>query len=204
MNTNIKAIIEGLLFIYGDDGISLLEIQDVLDTIKPNDIKQAIIDLNKKYQDDETCALSIQVFGNHKYRMQTKPELHEHFAKLEKQENNRKLSQSTIEVLSIIAYKGPISKSQIDFLRNSDSAYQMYKLREKKIIKVAKKDENTRANLYTITDNFFKIFNLQGGIESLPTISDEEIDKLIEQQEIEQKQENQHLFDQVEDFDIEQ
>ncbi|AEM68764.1 SMC-Scp complex subunit ScpB [Mycoplasma putrefaciens] len=198
---NIKAIIEGLLFIYGDEGISLVEIQNVLESIKPNEIKQAIIDLNKKYLADEDSALSIQVFAKNKYRMQTKPELHSYFAKLEKFQENRKLSRSTIEVLSIVAYKGPISKSEIDNLRNSDSAYQMYKLREKKLIKAIKKDPVTRANLYTITDNFFKIFNLEKGLEELPSISDQEIQEIIDQQ-TKQDNENQDLFGQVEDFDL--
>lgn len=169
MNKNIKAIIEGLLFIYGDEGISLLDFQNVLEDKRPADIQEIILELQKLYSENDDCAFSIQKFGKNKYRLQTKPELHEYFAKLEIVKNNTRLSPSCIEVLSVITYKGPITKNQIDEMRDADSSYQFYKLRDRKLIKAVGKTE-TGANLYTITDNFFKLFNIQGGFEALPQI----------------------------------
>ncbi|QVK08824.1 SMC-Scp complex subunit ScpB [Mycoplasma mycoides] len=204
MNQQYSAIIEGLLFIYGDDGVSLLDIQTVLDNLKPTEIKEIIIELNKKYLSDPSSAFCIQTYKKNNYRLQTKPELHEYFAKLEQYNENKKLSHSTIEVLSIIAYKQPITKQQIDEIRNVDSTYQLYKLREKKLIKVVGKDlENNRSNLYGITDNFFKVFNIKGGIEELPTISDDDIKQAIENNnEIKQEQQNLDLYGNIDDFNL--
>lgn len=169
MNSNIKAVVEGLLFVYGDDGISLLDLQNVLEDVRPVVIQEAILDLEKKYSSDPDCAFSIQKFGKNKYRLQTKPELHEYFAKLELEVNNSRLSNSSIEVLSIIVYKGPISKHNIEAIRQAECSYQIYRLRQKKLIKAVAKT-STGANLYTITDNFFKLFNITGGMEALPQI----------------------------------
>ncbi|PPE06787.1 SMC-Scp complex subunit ScpB [Mesoplasma corruscae] len=169
MNSSMKSIIEGLLFVYGEEGISLLEIQNVLEDKRPVDIQEVILELEKSYKASEDCAFSIQKFGKNKYRLQTKPELHEYLAKLEATKSISRLSPSCVEVLSIITYKGPISKNSIDEIREADSSYQFYKLRDKKLIKAVGKSE-TGANLYSITDNFFKLFNIQGGMESIPQI----------------------------------
>ncbi|ATZ21088.1 SMC-Scp complex subunit ScpB [Mesoplasma coleopterae] len=169
MNNNIKAIVEGLLFVYGDEGISLLDLQNVLEDVRPVTIQETILELEKKYSSDVDSAFSIQKFGKNKYRLQTKPELHEYFAKLELEVNNSRLSNSSIEVLSIIVYKGPISKHDIELIRQAECSYQIYRLRQKKLIKAVGKT-STGANLYTITDNFFKLFNITGGFEALPQI----------------------------------
>ncbi|AVN60548.1 SMC-Scp complex subunit ScpB [Mesoplasma entomophilum] len=169
MNNNIKAIVEGLLFVYGDEGISLLDLQNVLEDVRPVTIQETILELEKKYSSDADSAFSIQKFGKNKYRLQTKPELHEYFAKLELEVNNSRLSNSSIEVLSIIVYKGPISKHDIELIRQAECSYQIYRLRQKKLIKAVGKT-STGANLYTITDNFFKLFNITGGFEALPQI----------------------------------
>ncbi|ATQ35729.1 chromosome condensation and segregation factor B [Mesoplasma entomophilum] len=169
MNNNIKAVVEGLLFVYGDEGISLLDLQNVLEDVRPVTIQETILELEKKYSSDVDSAFSIQKFGKNKYRLQTKPELHEYFAKLELEVNNSRLSNSSIEVLSIIVYKGPISKHDIELIRQAECSYQIYRLRQKKLIKAVGKT-STGANLYTITDNFFKLFNITGGFEALPQI----------------------------------
>ncbi|WP_031543023.1 SMC-Scp complex subunit ScpB [Mesoplasma photuris] len=176
-----KAIIEGLLFLNGDDGISLLDIQTVLEEIKPNDIKTMIDELDQKYANDPESVYSIQTFAKTKFRLQTKSEFHEYFAKLEFTQDQRKLSNSSVEVLSIVAYKGPISKSAIDAIRGTDSSYAVYKLKERNLIRVSGKDDSIgRSNLYSITDNFFKLFNLVGGKEVLPTIDEDELQSMID------------------------
>lgn len=194
-NQELMAIIEGILFIHGDDGISLLNLETVLDTEKPSAIKNAIEMLEKKYETDLGSSFSIQKFSTNKYRLQTKPHLHSWFAKLEIAQSQSKLSASSIEVLSIIAYKGPIAKSEIDNIRGTDCAYQVYKLKERNLIRsVGKDEENGRANLYSITDNFFKLFNLIGGKESLPQITDEEIEQAFAAEQSKEEQSNKNIF----------
>ncbi|WP_026389687.1 SMC-Scp complex subunit ScpB [[Acholeplasma] multilocale] len=181
-NKEIQAIIEGILFIYGEEGISFSDLQNVLENEKSSAIKNAIQDLKVKYDNDEGSAFSIQNFGQNKFRLQTKPHLHEYFAKLEMAQSQSKLSNSSIEVLSIVAYKGPIAKSGIDEIRGVDSSYQVYKLKERNLIRVSGKSEEIgNANLYTITENFYKLFNLQGGLEVLPSIGEDELQNIIDE-----------------------
>ncbi|AUF83676.1 SMC-Scp complex subunit ScpB [Mesoplasma syrphidae] len=180
MSNNLKAIIEGLLFIYGDDGIALIDLQTVLENHKPSEIKLAVSELEEKYKSDDSSAFSIQRFGTNKLRLQTKEVLYEWFAKLEVAKEQSKLSKSSIEVLSIVAYKGPISKVGIDHIRGADSSYQVYKLKQRNLIRVTGKSEDLgRSNLYSITENFFKLFNLSGGKETLPLIGGEELQEII-------------------------
>ncbi|WP_025734637.1 SMC-Scp complex subunit ScpB [Williamsoniiplasma luminosum] len=204
MNKNkLMAIIEGMLFIYGDEGVALMDLETVLDHEKPSDIKEAIKSLEDKYLNDEASAFSIQKFSTNKYRLQTKKDLHEWFAKLEDVEVQSKLSVSSIEVLSIIAYKGPISKNQIDHIRGLDSTYQIYKLKDRKLIRSVGKTEETRANLYAITENFFKLFNLAGGKEILPKISDDEIQEEVVTKKAKHKTSGTGIFNAA-DFSEEQ
>jgi segregation and condensation protein B len=186
-NKELQAIIEGLLFIKGDDGISMDELQDALINQKPSEIRQVIDELNTKYAKDDSCAFSIQKFGGKKFRLQTKPILHQYLMKLANSEETHKLSNSIVEVLSIVAYQGPLTKGEIDDLRNSDSAYQLQKLRERKLVKaVGKSEENPRANIYQITENFYKIFNINGK-DDMPII---DLDEVKSSQEMFEDQES--------------
>lgn len=196
----LKAIIEAALFVHGDDGIDLMDLMTILPDAKPNDIKKVIEEMNESYAKDESSAFSIQKFGEHKYRLQTKPELFDQLAKLADVETKKELSRSALEVLSIVAYQGPIKKSKIDAIRTSDSSYQIQKLRDLDLIEVLGKDEeNPNANLYGITDNFYKMFNLKGK-EDLPEIN---FDEIPSAEELEQKKEqadknpNKGIFDVV-------
>jgi len=183
-NKELQAVIEGLLFVSGDDGLSLVTIQEVFPEEKPSVIRAAIDELIAKYAKDLTSALAVQKFGGNKFRMQTKPILHDYIAKLNLVEEHSKLSNSVVEVLSVIAYRGPITKGEIDDIRNADSAYQLQKLRDRKLVEATgKSEENPRANIYQITDNFFKIFNLNSKAD-IPVIDFNDIktsDDLIEE-----------------------
>lgn len=170
-NKQLQAIIEGLLFISGDDGIELGEIGQVLREEKPSTIKKVLAELTQKYAQDEASSFSIQKFNANKYRLQTKPEYNNYLARLRSTDQPHKLTPSAIEVLSIIAYEGPITRHEIDKIRKSDSTYQVQRLKEKQLIQVVGRNQTTKAGLYEVTDNFYKIFNLTNGKEDLPTIN---------------------------------
>ncbi|ATG97277.1 SMC-Scp complex subunit ScpB [Mesoplasma lactucae] len=183
----LEAIIEGMLFVNGDDGISLATLLEVLNEEKPSDIKKAIDALEEKYEKDEASALSIQRFDKNKYRLQTKTRYNEYLAKLSYVDQPRKLSPSMVEVLSIIAYQQPITKSKVDKLRNADSAYQIQRLKEKKLIKSIGKSENNNANLYVVTESFYKVFNLENGQDDLPAIDLSDLDLSSNQNQLKDK-----------------
>lgn len=165
----LMQVIEGLLFIYGDDGLSFNELATAMPNEKISVIKKAVDLLEEKYAKDASTALSIQKYGEKKLRLQTKRDIYDPLSKLVKWQSSGKLTSSAIEVLAVIAYRGPIAKTEIDELRQLDSSYQISRLRERSLIRVVGKNSN-RANLYVITDNFFKLFSLKDGLKELPQI----------------------------------
>ncbi|MCX8058898.1 MAG: SMC-Scp complex subunit ScpB [Spirochaetes bacterium] len=83
-----------------------------------------------------------------------------------------KLTQSQKEVLSLIAYKQPITKIEIDDLRGSDSSNQIKKLLELELIKISgKKDTPGKPSLYSTTENFLKMLGISS-LDELPDIKD--------------------------------
>ena len=81
-NQELQAIVEGLLFISGDDGIELAQIAQVLTEEKPSAIKKTIEALANKYNQDEASIFSIQKFNQNKYRLQTKSKYNNYLARL--------------------------------------------------------------------------------------------------------------------------
>ena len=74
----------------------------------------------------------------------------------------RKLSKSSLEVLTIVAFKGPITKTEIEEIRNTDVEHIMPVLLEKKLIKVVgKKKALGNPNLYEVTDDFYGYVGLK-------------------------------------------
>jgi len=173
-NQELQAIIEGLLFISGDDGIELGQIAQVLSEEKPSVIKKTIKALEDKYNQDEASIFSIQKFNQNKYRLQTKSKYNNYLARLKSIDQPHRLTPAAIEVLSIIAYDGPISRHEIDLVRKSDSTYQVQRLKEKHLIKVVARDRINRSAFYEVTDNFYKIFNLTNGKADLPSLNFDE------------------------------
>ncbi|ATZ16539.1 segregation and condensation protein B [Entomoplasma freundtii] len=171
----ILAIIEALLFLNGDEGLSLKTLETMLENEKPSTIKQALNNLQNKYRNDSSSAFAIQEFATNKYRLHTKQVLYPFLQKSEAIQSQNRLSITTIEVLAIIAYQGPITRAEIDLVRQLDSTYQLAKLKELRLIQVVGRKPETRANLYQVTDSFYKLFNLQDLATDLPEIDYEAI-----------------------------
>lgn len=170
-SNEILAIIEAILFLNGEDGVSLKTLEAILEDEKPSTLKRAVAELQTKYQNDQSSALAIQEFGQNKYRLHTKPELYPFLKKSETVQGPSRLSMSTLEVLAVIAYQGPLTRHDIESVRRSDSTYQLMKLKELNLIHVVGRKAETRANLYQVTDNFYKLFNLQDLAVDLPPVN---------------------------------
>ena len=86
------------------------------------------------------------------------------------------LTDTLKEVLSIIAYKQPITKVEIDNLRGADSSYSIRKLLEYELIKaIGKKEVPGRPTIYATTDNFLRVFGLSS-LDELPDLNDIDFD----------------------------
>ena len=156
MNLNSK--LESLLFVVGDDGLELKNILDILEIDESTVLK--ILDEIKQEFDKGNHGIVLEQFGN-KYKFVTKKENKEYIQRLIDTQEDTALSQSALEILAIIAYNEPITRTAIDAIRGVNSSYGVRKLVLKELIKeVGKSDLPGRPTLYGTTDRFLDYFGL--------------------------------------------
>ena len=166
----MKAVLEGLLFVVGDDGITIKEICNILD-INEDVAKELILSLKNDYLSEER-GLRIDYLGN-SLKLTTKKEHKEYYQKLIEESNNT-LSQSALETLAIIVYNEPITRIKVDEIRGIASAQMIRKLVAKGFIKECGRENIPgRPILYKTTDEFLDYFGLSSKDE-LPKIEEEE------------------------------
>lgn len=164
-----KAVLEGLLFVVGEDGLTFEQIEDVLD-ITEDEAKELLMELKKDYEEDNR-GLRIDFLGN-RFKLTTKFEHREYYQKLIENPETNFLSQSALETLAIIAYNEPITRVEIDKLRGVGSVQMVRKLVAKGFIKeVGRSDLPGRPILYETTSEFLDYFGL-ATIEDLPDMRD--------------------------------
>ena len=168
---NLEAILEGLLFVSGEDGISKDKIISILE-ITEDEADNLINKLLDNYNDDSR-GITIKKFGD-EYKLVTKKEHAEYYKKLVDNEVSETLSNSALETLAIIAYNEPITRIAVDEIRGVSSAHIMRKLVFKNLIKeVGRSDLPGKPILYGVTDQFLDYFGLNS-TKDLPKIEFEE------------------------------
>ena len=164
-----KAVLEGLLFVVGEDGLTIDQIIDVLG-IEEEQAKAVLMELKKDYE-DENRGLRIDFLGN-RFKLTTKFEHRSYYQKLIENPDTNVLSQSALETLAIIAYNEPITRVEIDKLRGVGSVQMVRKLVAKGFIKeVGRSDLPGRPILYETTSEFLDYFGL-ATIDDLPDMRD--------------------------------
>lgn len=182
---NNLAVLEGLLFVVGEDGLTLEQIKEVLE-IDEETSKQLLKDLRSKYESDDR-GLRIDFLGN-RFKLTTKFEHKEYYQKLIENPNTNTLSQAALEVLAIIAYNEPITRIKVDEIRGVSSAQLVRKLVAKGFIKeVGRSDVPGKPIIYETTSEFLDYFGLPN-IDALPDMS-----KFIEET-TEEKDEETDLY----------
>ncbi len=162
-----KAVLEGLLFVVGEDGLTLEQIEDVLE-IDEETSKNLIMELKKDYEAEDR-GLRIDFLGN-RFKLTTKFEHKEYYQKLLENPETNTLSQAALETLAIVAYNEPITRMQVDAIRGVGSASILRKLVAKGFIKESGRSELPgRPILYETTNEFLDYFGLSS-IEDLPNI----------------------------------
>jgi segregation and condensation protein B len=175
---NLVGVLEGLLFVMGDEGVTLEEICNTL-KIDENKARELLTTLKNEYEKEER-GIKISFLGG-SFKLTTKKEHKEYYQSLII-ERESVLSQAQLEVLAIIAYNEPITRAEIDEIRGIASSYVIKKLLSKDLIKVSgKSDLPGRPNLYKTTKEFLDCFGLSS-INDLPTLV------------VEEKEEEQELF----------
>ena len=173
----MKAAIEGLIFISGDEGITKEGLVSILE-ISFEDLDKYLNELINDYNNGDR-GMQIKLFGN-VIKMMTKEIHKEYYQKLANLDDETILSQGALETLAIIAYNGPITRVSVDQIRGVNTSYLIRKLLDRDFIKdVGRSDAPGRPTLYKVSDKFLDYFGLSS-LDELPKInmdtSEEEID----------------------------
>ena len=154
----MKAVLEGLLFVVGEDDLTIEQIMDVLELDK-NESKELINELKKDYEDDNR-GLRISYLGN-RFKLTTKEEHKNYYQKLMENPITNKLSQAALETLAIIAYNEPVTRIKVDELRGVVSSQIVRNLVAKGFVKEAGRSNMPgRPILYETTNEFLDYFGL--------------------------------------------
>ena len=168
---NYKRIIETVLLAC-DNPISISRINYIIgdSDINDKDIVKIIEKLNNEYKENEK-GIYIDSVSNG-YQIRTLPEFHKYIRIANNNYSKYRLSKAALEVLSIISFKQPISKSDIENIRGVDCSGLIKKLLETKIIKIKGREKKIgKALLYSTTLLFLEIFGLNS-ITDLPKVSE--------------------------------
>ncbi|MGA9407986.1 MAG: SMC-Scp complex subunit ScpB, partial [Bacteroidota bacterium] len=190
--TELKEIVEALLFA-ADEPVTLETLRVVFDDmnrdssgaeqINPTgeEIREAIDSLNAEYAGLGRAYRIRQLAGG--YIFATEKKFAVWVGKLFKEKARRKLSQTAVETLAIIAYKQPITKSEVEFIRGVNADYIMKTLLEKNLATIVGRAHSPgRPLLYGTTPDFLKHFGLNE-ISDLPR--PREIEELLGETELE-------------------
>ncbi|WP_273714773.1 SMC-Scp complex subunit ScpB [Leuconostoc mesenteroides] len=162
--------IEALLFVSGDEGISVKNMS-IITGFDCSAIQGLLEELVLKYDTDLSSALQIRE-SDDVYRLVTKPELGGTVKQYFDSPVNATLSQAQLETLVIVAYKQPITRVEIDTIRGVQSSGTLQKLALRQLVhEVGRKDEPGRPIMFGTTDEFLDYFGLKS-IEELPPLPD--------------------------------
>ncbi len=178
---NLEPIVEGLLYMVGDDGIKVEQLAAVMK--KSIEDTEAILASIKAKYDEETYGIELVGYGKI-YKFITKREVAPYIQELFHTSKPNTLSQSALETLAIIAYKQPITRVEIEELRGVGADMMLRKLQARNLIREAgRSDAPGKPILYEVTEEFmdsFKLYTLNE-LPDLPEFNtDEESENLFE------------------------
>ena len=176
---NLKAVLEGLLFVAGDDGLTIDQVMNTMEIDKEK-ADSLIEDLGNDYNSNDR-GIKIDYLGG-KIKLVTKKEHASYYKKLFSDEETNTLSSSALETLAIIAYNEPVTRVLVDEIRGVSSVHIIRKLLFMNFIKeVGRSELPGRPILYGVTDEFLDYFGISSTKE-LPLI------------EVSEKEEETDLF----------
>lgn len=165
--TTLKALIEAMIFA-AHEPLSITQIKAIYQgenrtnearQLEADTIRQIVSELNNEYEKSDKPYRIVQIAGG--YQFATIASYAGWIGKLYREQGRRKLSQSGVETLCIIAYKQPITKSEIEKIRGVNCDYVLKALLEKELVAITGRAESVgRPLLYGTTRDFLKHFGL--------------------------------------------
>ncbi len=166
--------IESIVFV-SESPISFKEIKSCLEEtfetkFKKPALEKAIDELKEKYQEEHFSFEFLEIAGG--FQFLTKPSFHNSVGTLLRQNNKRRLSKAALETLSIIAYKQPVVKSEMEKIRGVSCDYSVQKLLEKELIAIVGRSEAPgRPLMYGTSEKFMDYFGLKS-LDDMPKPKD--------------------------------
>lgn len=180
--SHILSVLESLLFVSGEP-LSFNRLAKALH-VEEVAIREAAQVLAKKYTDDKERGLMV-ILHHNQVRIATKPENIEFVEELTKSALQESLSKAALEVLSIIAYRAPVSRAEIDAIRGVNCSFTLRNLLLRDLIEREGNPQDARGYIYRPSFRFLEALGL-GKVEELPdftTLSqDERLTTLLEKE----------------------
>lgn len=168
---SLTKIIESILF-SSPRPVSLKLFYKKLPEFPPEEIGNALRELVHEYTELQRSVEIVEVAGG--YQMRTRIDYRE-WVKRFVREKDVGLTKSVLETLSIVAYKQPVAKKEIDTIRGVDSTRAVKQLLERRLIEIAGRDGDTGKKLaFRTTDKFLETYGLNS-LEDLPTLKEIEL-----------------------------
>ena len=164
-------IVEALLFA-GEKPLSAEDLSAAFGADKPDDaqIGGALAELAERFRQEDRGIQLVEVAGG--FQFVTNPRLSEYLKKFYEERDKKKLPQATLETLSIIAYKQPVTRAEIEFIRGVNVDGAVKSLLDKGLVRITgRKEAPGRPMLYGTTREFLEHFGLKS-LEELPALAE--------------------------------
>lgn len=171
---NPEAVIEAILFAMGNS-VSISKLSDVLNMSK-TEVSDIIAIMQKNYNEDENRGITIvELDGS--VQMCSKTEMYEHLIKIATVPKHYTLTETVLETLSIVAYKQPVTRIEIEKIRGVNCDHAVNKLLEYGLIaEIGRLDAPGRPLLFGTTEEFLRSFGVKS-IEELPTVTADRLEE---------------------------
>jgi segregation and condensation protein B len=164
---NIKAVIEALLFT-SEKPLALEKIKEVLDNLGTDDIRSVLGELTSEYEKANRGIRITEIAGG--FQMVTPVEFAPFLKKLYKGRVIERLSRPALETLAIIAYKQPVTRFEIEAIRNVNVDGVVKNLLDRDLVRISgRKKAPGRPHIFSSTRQFLEYFGLKS-LEELPKI----------------------------------
>jgi len=175
----LESIIEAILFTMGDS-VEVSKIASAIEQDVPT-TEKLIHNMMDKYQKEERGIRIIEL--DHAYQLCSKPEMYEYLIRIAKQPKKYVLTDVMLETLSIIAYRQPITKLEIEKIRGVKSDHAVNKLVEYHLVcELGRLDAPGRPLLFGTTEEFLRSFGVHS-IDDLPVLSPVQVEEFKQEAE---------------------
>ncbi|MBI2055882.1 MAG: SMC-Scp complex subunit ScpB [Candidatus Sungbacteria bacterium] len=162
---NLPAIVETLLFAYGEP-MALAHMAKLLEE-EETEIKAALRELEEAYGTDRFVILEKDGM----YQLGTNPAYAEYVAELIKRDMREELSRAAAETLAIVAYKGPLTRAEVEYIRGVNSSFSMRNLLLRGLVERTENPKDARSPLYRVSFDLLKYLGIKKG-EELPSYAE--------------------------------